>query len=113
MKFTALHFILFLLLNRKNLNVLDFKISGFVNAVLRNLIRNPIELPKGKDIYSLSVRFSCPEWIIDSYKADYGIENTEKLLEAGKLDKTLVKALTNIVKIALKVIVVISCITGS
>ena len=32
----------------------------------------------------------------------------KKLLEAGKLDKTLVKALTNIVKIALKVIVVIS-----
>lgn len=57
--------------------------SGFVNAVLRNLIRNPIELPKGNDIYSLSVRFSCPEWIIKGFIDDYGLEDTVKLLEAS------------------------------
>lgn len=57
--------------------------SGFVNAVLRNAIRNPIELPKGNSVNDLSVRFSCPEWIIEGFKSDYGIENAEKLLEAS------------------------------
>ena len=57
--------------------------SGFVNAVLRNFLRNPIELPKGDDIKSLSVRFSCPEWIIKGFLDDYGLENTVKLLEAS------------------------------
>lgn len=57
--------------------------SGFANAILRNVLRTPVELPSGNSTKALSVRFSCPEWIIDSYKADYGIENTEKLLEAA------------------------------
>ena len=57
--------------------------SGFVNALLRNLLRNPVELPKGNSVNDLSVRFSCPEWIIEGFEADYGIDNTEKLLESS------------------------------
>ena len=37
--------------------------SGFVNAVLRAALRNPIELPNGDSPFELSVRFSCPERI--------------------------------------------------
>ena len=35
--------------------------AGFVNAVLRNLIRTDIELPNDNSVKSLSVRCSCPE----------------------------------------------------
>lgn len=55
--------------------------TGFVNAVLRNVLRNGTELPDGNDVKSLSVRYSCPEWIISSFTADYGTENTVSLLK--------------------------------
>jgi len=57
--------------------------SGFVNAVLRNVIRNHVKLPEGKTSKELSIKYSCPEWIINSFISDYGIENTVKLLESG------------------------------
>jgi len=57
--------------------------SGFANAILRNVLRNPIALPNGNSVNELSIKFSCPEWIIENFKADYGIDNTEKLLEAS------------------------------
>ncbi len=55
--------------------------SGFVNAVLRNILRNGAELPQDNSIASLSVRYSCPEWIIESFVNDYGIETAEELLK--------------------------------
>ena len=57
--------------------------AGFVNAILRNAIRNPIALPLGDGTSELSVRFSCPQSIIDSFKRDYGIDNAIRLLEAS------------------------------
>lgn len=56
-------------------------LSGFVNGVLRNILRNGINLPSGDDITSLSIRYSCPEWITESFVADYGIENAKELLK--------------------------------
>ena len=46
--------------------------ASFVNAVLRNIIRNKVEIPAGNDKKSLSIRFSCPEWIVKSFINDYG-----------------------------------------
>lgn len=62
-------------------NSKDSHSSGFVNAVLRNILRSEISIPSGNDIKSLSVRYSCPEWIIKSFINDYGEENTICLLE--------------------------------
>lgn len=56
-------------------------LSGFVNGVLRNILRSEIKLPDGTDVTSLSVKYSCPEWIINSFVNDYGIENAIQLLE--------------------------------
>ncbi len=56
-------------------------LSGFVNGVLRNILRDGINLPSGDDKRSLSIKYSCPEWIVESFINDYGIENTIKLLE--------------------------------
>ena len=55
--------------------------AGFVNAVLRNIIRSQINLPEDKSVKSLSVRYSCPEWIINSFIKDYGYDNALLLLK--------------------------------
>lgn len=53
-------------------------LSGFVNGVLRSVVRG------WKDVtfQNESVRYSVPEWIIDGWNADYGRDVTEKMLEA-------------------------------
>lgn len=56
-------------------------LSGFVNGVLRNILREGYSLPDGTDPKSLSIRYSCPEWIVESFLADYGKDATVKLLE--------------------------------
>lgn len=58
-------------------------LSGFVNGVLRNILRDEVTLPDGKDVHSLSIKYSCPEWIINSFVNDYGIENAIQLLECS------------------------------
>ncbi len=54
--------------------------AAFVNAVLRNIIRTGTDLPYGNDVRTLSVRYSCPEWIVKSFINDYGSENAVELL---------------------------------
>ena len=54
--------------------------AGFVNGVLRSVLRTDVEIPKGDDAKSLSVRYSCPLWIVESFLNDYGLENTKALL---------------------------------
>lgn len=58
-------------------------LSGFVNAVLRNILRDETKLPDGTDVTSLSFKYSCPECIIDSFITDYGINDTICLLESS------------------------------
>jgi len=55
--------------------------AGFVNAVLRSVLREENLLPHGESIEDLSIRFSCPLWIVKSFVEDYGRENTISLLE--------------------------------
>lgn len=55
--------------------------AGFVNGVLRNILRSEISLPKGDSVADLSIRYSCPIWIIESFIKDYGLENAKGLLE--------------------------------
>jgi len=55
--------------------------SGFVNAVLRAALRADNLLPEGESLEALSVRFSCPEFIVKSFLKDYGVENTKNLLK--------------------------------
>lgn len=55
--------------------------SGFVNAVLRACIRAEKLLPEGDTPEELSVKYSCPLWIVKSFTEDYGKETAIKLLE--------------------------------
>ncbi len=54
--------------------------SGLVNAVLRNVMKSGLVLPAENDEDYLSVKYSCPKWLIDMWLKAYGEENTEKIL---------------------------------
>lgn len=54
--------------------------APFVNAVLRNILRQGIKLPDGEEISSLKIKYSCPEWIIESFIEDYGTDNAKLIL---------------------------------
>ena len=64
----------------------DKKSSGFVNAILRNLIRNKDEILKidaeNENIY-YSIKYSYSPWMIKTFIKDFGKEFTEDLLEAN------------------------------
>lgn len=53
--------------------------SGFINAVLRNYIRNGVEI-KEKGIKLLSVKYSYPEFILQKLIKYYGLELAEKII---------------------------------
>lgn len=58
--------------------------SGFVNGVLRNLIRQKDKLPwpsKDSEHY-LSVTYACPPWLCEHFALQYGAEKAEAILAA-------------------------------
>ncbi len=55
--------------------------SGFVNGVLRSVLRTDVALPEGDNAEDLSVKYSCPLWIVESFLKDYGVKDTKALLE--------------------------------
>ena len=61
-------------------------LSGFVNGVLRALIRSKENLPlpdqNKEPLLYMSVRYSTPEWLVDVLMKQYGREKTQKMLEA-------------------------------
>lgn len=65
-------------------------LTGFVNAVLRNISRMKDEpvMPDGKDeIYYLSVMYSVPCWVVREWLEYYGKEEAVKILEALRNNK--------------------------
>lgn len=70
--------------------------SGFVNGVLRNLLRNCPEIPSGDKISDISVRYSTPEWIVKSLVNDYSLETAKIYLEETLLSPpTYIRVNTN------------------
>lgn len=59
-------------------------ISSMVNGVLRNRLRNPekIELPTGLPlVQQISLEYSHPEWLVNKWIKQYGVEETEQMCE--------------------------------
>ena len=76
-------------------------LSGFVNAVLRNIARTDIPLPvkaKGLDKY-LSVRYSFPLWITQYYIYHFGPEKAE-LICAAALKQPRVHICVNTIRVS-------------
>lgn len=61
-------------------------LSGFVNGVLRNIDRerDALKLPDRKKALDkhLSVKYAMPEWLVTMWLKDYGVEKTERILQA-------------------------------
>ena len=60
-----------------------FKSAGFVNAILRNLVRSDkaYKFPDESDrVKYLSVKYSCPEELVAEWLAQYGEWHTETIL---------------------------------
>lgn len=64
----------------ESVNLSSKRTKGFVNAVLRNFIRNDkkVNFPKEK-WNEISYKNSIPMWIIDVWRSSYGDEKAEKL----------------------------------
>lgn len=62
-------------------------IAGFVNAVLRNIIRNreDISLPQIEEdpVFHISVLYSHPEWLVRRWIGRFGVEETVALCKAN------------------------------
>ena len=69
------------------------QMSGFVNAVLRNLLKNKesIEYPNGDDAESYSIKYSYPVWICEKFIKDFGLEFTKELLSYNSSKATFVR----------------------
>ena len=52
--------------------------SGFVNGVLRNIARGKEKFEFPED--DLSIKYSCPKWIVDMWTKELGAEQANKLL---------------------------------
>lgn len=58
--------------------------SGLINAVLRKIGANGLCLPDNKNYaHYLSVKYSCNEWLVQKWLNEYGVEDTEKILECS------------------------------
>lgn len=78
----------------------DKRSSGFVNAILRNVIRNKdsvIELDDSDTIMYLATKYSYQPWIIKNWVNAFGKEFTEDLLEANS-EKSSLYIRTNTIK---------------
>ncbi|WP_242972979.1 16S rRNA (cytosine(967)-C(5))-methyltransferase RsmB [Anaeromicrobium sediminis] len=66
---------------------INFKTKGFVNALLRNFIRNDLKISvdkiKSDEIEYLSVIYSHPQWLVERWLKEFGRDFTKDLLKAN------------------------------
>ena len=77
------------------------KVSGFINGILRNVIRQKEEIGKVKtkdDIEYLAIKYSYDKWMIKNWIAHFGKEFTEELVEANN-ERPNIYLRTNTLKI--------------
>ena len=58
--------------------------SGLINSVLRKVSTTEVSLPETDNkIHDLSIKYSCPEQLVEHYVNDYGYIDAEKILESS------------------------------
>ncbi|MGI5850094.1 MAG: 16S rRNA (cytosine(967)-C(5))-methyltransferase RsmB [Christensenellales bacterium] len=69
------------------------QMSGFVNAVLRTLIRNKYSIiyPRGENVQALSIAYSYPIWICEKFVSDFGFDFTKALFSYSAQKGTAVR----------------------
>lgn len=79
----------------------DKRSSGFINAILRNVIRNKDDIravDKKDTVDYLSTKYSYNPWIIQNWTENFGKEFTEELLESNS-ERPSIYLRTNTLKI--------------
>ena len=72
-----------------------YNLKGFVNGVLRTIVREKDHLPIPKENNTtqyLSVKYSMPEFLVEEFVSQYGNETEETKTEANNVAKELQKA---------------------
>ena len=62
--------------------------AGFVNGVLRTVLKSSIKYPENKNEY-LSVKYSYPMWLCDKWIDEFGFEFTEEMMKAFEKNKQI------------------------
>lgn len=62
--------------------------AGFVNGVLRSILRGDIEYPKNQDEF-LSVKYSFPLWLCRHWINEFGFEFTKSMMKAFEKNKQI------------------------
>lgn len=75
--------------------------ASLVNAVLRRVADNGLKYPDAKEGTAeyLSIRYSCPQWIVELWVESYGYENAKGICEKA-LEPAPVTIRTNTTKIS-------------
>ncbi len=68
--------------------------KGFVNAILRRVLRENIELKFADEVERVSVETSHPRWLLEHWVKQFGFEKTENLANANNQIPNLVFRLT-------------------
>lgn len=68
--------------------------KGFVNAILRRVLREEIRLSFADNIERIVVETSHPRWLVENWIKQFGIEETEKLAIANNKTPQMVFRLT-------------------
>lgn len=56
--------------------------SGLINAVLRAVSKSGLLLPEKNDFQKyISIKYSCPEWLVSKWSREYGEKMTEEILK--------------------------------
>lgn len=59
-------------------------ISGYVNGLLREFLRNDKKLPQGKTLAEqLMIEYSCPIWLVEKWLSQYGEKMTLSMLQTS------------------------------
>ena len=75
--------------------------ASLVNAVLRRVADNGLRLPEGDEnsLEFLSMKYSCPEWLLKIWSEFYGLDNARSIAAKG-LEAPPVSVRANTVKIS-------------
>ncbi len=67
-------------------------LKGFVNGLLRKVAaeKDQIPYPSEDTAEGLSVRYSMPQWLVDTWQSAYGLVQTRQMLEAVLKDRPLI-----------------------
>jgi len=75
-------------------------LSGYVNGVLRNVVRSKdsVELPnKSKDlVHHLSVKYSHPKWIVEYFLSFMDAESVERVCDGGNAVPSMMVCANNV-----------------